>query len=428
MRSILFFTLYTWGTWMCRPLIGVYLRRRVAHGKEDPVRYTEKMAIPSASPPKNAQVIWVHAISVGESVSALPLIYALVEKGYFVLVTTGTQTAAKIMGERLPQGELHQTGGALHQYAPLDCRVWIRAFLHYWNPCAVMFLESELWYNTLCEVHKRHIPLYLVNARLSQKTIRKCKKYPHIARTILKYFTKIYPQNRLTLQIMGDILGKNCSKIEYLGNLKYAFLSPPICPQASAQIQSQIANRPVWLVASTHPEDEHIVGDALPDIQKHCADILTIVVPRHPERLSEVQHIFANFTQAVRSNNDTITDTTQIYIADTMGELPLFYQLSPICLVGGSFGGGYGGHNPLEPARYDTAIVQGYDTSNFSDITDALQAVQGHIQVSDSHHLAQVICDICTHPQRRQTMAQNAKKWVHTHENIVQKLLYSMGV
>ncbi len=417
--SSIIFAVYRGLTSGCQPLIRAYLKRRVRQGKEDANRYVEKMAVPSQVRPPDTDLVWVHAVSVGESMSALPLIDGLVDRGYAVLVTTATHTAAEMLQPRLP-------AAAVHQYAPLDCVQWVRAFLCYWQPSTVIFLESELWYNTLNQIHKRGIPLYLVNARLSQKSIKTWQKYSCIARPMLQLFTKIYPQNSTTLRAITHIVGSDT--VAFFGNLKYASPPPPVCNQDLQHLQSQIGARPVWVAASTHPEDEYVVEQALSHIYTHYPNILTIVVPRHPQRLSSVQHTFKHYTQAVRSKGDNIEGDTQIYIADTMGELPLFYHLAPLCLVGGSFGGGYGGHNPLEPAHYDTAVIQGYDTGNFADISDDLNAVNGHWQVQDADGLSHAVCHMLDTPQDRQKMAQNAKNFVRQHHTTVQKLLDSMGV
>ena len=420
--STALFGIYTGLTTLLRPLVVQHLKHRVGNNKEDPVRFIEKMAVPSIIRPAGSPLVWIHAVSVGESISAIPLIHGLIDKHYTVLVTTSTTTSAKMLENRLPQG-------AIHQYAPLDCPKWIRTFLQYWHPTAVIFMESELWFNTLAQVKKQDIPLYLVNARLSKKSIKRWQKYTGVARPILQKFTKIYPQNTHTQSALQHILKSDTTPpIEYIGNLKYVASHTPVPNTDIQDMRAKIGSRPVWLIASSHPEDEQILHDALPKIYQHIPNILTILVPRHPHRLPDIQTTFKDYTQAVRSKGDIIATDTHIYIADTMGELGLFYTIAPICLVGGGFDGGYGGHNPLEPARYNTAILQGFNTSNFADVTTELTNGNAHIQITDARHLAQTVCHLLSDKTPVQHLVKNAKKIVNQQNTIVEKYINSMDI
>lgn len=411
-------SIYSLVTTIMAPMIAHHLKKRIATGKEHPERYTEKMGIASQSPPANKTVLWVHAVSLGESLSALPLVKDIIALDYAIVMTTSTVTSADMIEKYSMENRLQNR--LIHQYAPIDCPQWVQAFIAHWQPQKALFLESEIWANMLSVLKQKAIPIYSVNTRIGQKSMRWWKRFPSLGRYIFSHFTALYPQNTSTADFLHQLCGTSVC-IKNMGNLKYI---PN--PQTDIHLDLHLGDRPVWLVASTHPEDEAFLYEALSPIYVHIPNLLTIIVPRHPHRLDDVQRTFASYTQSVRSKQDPITPKTQIYIADTIGELQAFYDVVPLCMVGGSFGGGYGGHNPLEPARAKTAIIQGRDTANFGDITDTLNAYNAHVQVATPKDLARTVCDMMSHPSAMHDMGIRAQSSLQHHADTVTKLIQSM--
>ena len=400
---------------IARPLIKRHMHSRIRKGKEHPNRYIEKMGIPTQIRPKG-DIIWIHAVSVGESISALSLVEKYIAQGKNVLITTTTLTSASIMEQRLPKQ-------ALHQFCPIDTPNWVDRFLDYWQPNMVLWMESELWPNTLCMLKNRGIPVFLVNARISKKTIARLKRIPSIAHTVFNYFNDIYVQDKKYIPIIKDIA--NITP-KFMGNLKY---SAPILEPDTAMLnlfKDSIKGRPVWVALSTHPEDEIFINPAIKKLHQKIPNLLTVIIPRHSHRMINIKNAVDKVTYAVRSKRENITENTDIYIADTMGEISLFLNAIDVCFIGGSTGGGYGGHNPLEPAKLNCAIVQGMDTNHFSGICNSLNTAGGQIQVHNSDDLVDAIYSLITDEEKRNTLIAGAKSVVKQNENIVDEVVYSI--
>ncbi|OFX07331.1 MAG: 3-deoxy-D-manno-octulosonic acid transferase, partial [Alphaproteobacteria bacterium RIFOXYD12_FULL_60_8] len=338
--------LYRFATGALGPLIRLYLERRKALGKEDPLRFEERLGHPSRPRPPGA-LIWVHAASVGESLSVLPLVERVcVERpAVNVLVTTGTLTSARLMAERLPQR-------AFHQYVPVDRAAYVRSFLDHWKPDLALWVESEFWPNLLTATAARGIPLVLVNGRISDRSFLGWKKYPGLILTLLQSFTLALGQTEVDRDRLRDLGAKNP---ECLGNLKFAAPPLPVDPATLDELRLNVMGRPLWLAASTHPGEEALagrVGRALGE------NVLTVMVPRHPQRgeaiaadLRAQGHVVAR-----RSIGDPLTLTTTVYLADTLGELGLFYRLCPVVFMGKSLLT-LGGQNPFEPVRLGRGVL-----------------------------------------------------------------------
>jgi 3-deoxy-D-manno-octulosonic-acid transferase len=366
---------YRMATSMLGPFAPALLNWRRRRGKEDPLRMAERMGHASLARPAGP-LVWLHGASVGEGVALLPLVERLVARGLNVLVTSGTVTSAAILADRLP-------AGALHQYLPLDISRFMARFLDHWRPDLALVAESEIWPNMLRMAHERGVPLALVNARLSPRSFARWGKAPKVIGSLLSRIDLCLAQTRddaLRLQQLG------AQSVEVSGNLKYDVPAPPYVQSELAQMTAAVGARPVWFAASTHQGEEEIILTVHQRLKERFPDLLTILAPRHARRGPQIAQVAASFglPAALRSAGDRITPSTQFYIADTMGEMGLFYRLTSVVLVGKSLGGARGGQNPIEPAKLGATVLHGPNVSNFAEVFKDLAAAQGAVEVADA--------------------------------------------
>jgi len=357
-------SLYRMGTTLGGPLIRLYLNMRLKRGKEDPARFEERLGHASIPRPQG-KVLWMHCASVGESLSVLALIDRILadHPGWSVLMTTGTVTSAKLMTERLPQG-------AVHQYVPVDRVSYVRRFLQHWRPDLALWVESEFWPNLVIETQAQDVPMIVLNGRMSEKSFKGWQKNSAMIERLLSAFTLVLAQSKKDGERFHTLGAKN---VDTVGNLKFAAKPLPVAEAALAELQNIVGTRPVWLAASTHNGEEAICGHVHTMLKTRHSRVLTIIAPRHPERgatvTAELQAQGLNVAR--RASGDTISDKTDIYVADTLGELGLFYRLSRIVFMGKTLAGG-GGQNPIEPSALSCALIFGKDMSNFQDISSTL--------------------------------------------------------
>ncbi len=366
--------LYRGLTTLGAPLIAYYLDRRMARGKEDRVRFGERRGVPSRARP-DGMVVWLHAASIGESISMLPVIERLQARpGTTVLITTGTVTSAEVMAERLPEG-------AIHQYVPVDRLPWVRRFLDHWRPDLALWAESEFWPNLLVETAARGVPLILLNGRISDRSFAKWRRQSRLVRRLLAGFVLCLGQTPTDAQRLS-ILG--AKRVGCRGNLKFAALPLPVDETAMARQAAQLGDRPRWLAASTHPGEEAAAGRVHQALSALHPGLLTIVVPRHPNRgeavAAELRALGLRVAQ--RGAGQAVTAETQILLADTLGELGLFIRLAPIVFMGKSLIG-QGGQNPLEPARLGASVLFGPHMDNFAEIASRMCRASAAEQVMD---------------------------------------------
>jgi 3-deoxy-D-manno-octulosonic-acid transferase len=387
------------------PALTPWLRLRARRGKEIPERLPERMGEASRPRPEG-KLAWFHGASVGEALSLLPLIAKVRTAGWQVLVTTGTVTSAKLLAERLPEG-------AIHQFIPLDRAAWIARFLDHWRPDLVIWTESELWPNTLFALSARSIPAVLVNARLSDRAFRGWRRWRHFATSTLAGFRLILAQSELDRSRFATLGGRD---VRLAGNIKLAAPPLPGDEAALATLRSAIGARPHWLAASIHPGEDAIVAAAHATLARAHSKLLTIIVPRHPERgaAMEAACAAAGARVARRSTGAPITGETDVYIADTMGELGVMYRAADLVFVGKSLSVG-GGQNPAEPALLGCALVFGPDMSNFRDTAAMLLQAGGAEQVADAAGLARAVGALLADPARRRTMGDAAKATIAAH-------------
>jgi 3-deoxy-D-manno-octulosonic-acid transferase len=380
------------------PALGLWLRRRVRLGKEDPARLGERRGIASRPRPAGP-LVWIHAASVGESRSALPLLARVLDAHprAHALMTSGTLTSARLLADALPPR-------ALHQFAPLDVPAWIEGFLDHWRPDAALWLESELWPNTLAALAARGVPAALVNARMSESSFARWRRAGAVLRPPLDAFALVLAQ---TEEIAARFRMLGARDARHVGNLKYDVDRLSADPAALAEAGAALAGRPAWLAASTHPGEEEIVADAHRRLAPRVPGLLTILVPRHATRGDAIAAALraGGVAVAQRSRGEAPRADTAFWLADTMGELGLFYRLAPVVFVGGSLVP-HGGQNPLEPAALEAALLLGPHTFNFADIVGALTRAGAAREVIDAESLAEAVAALLVDAAARRRMGQ----------------------
>ncbi|MDF1847705.1 MAG: 3-deoxy-D-manno-octulosonic acid transferase [Parvibaculaceae bacterium] len=401
------------------PLFRLILKRRTLQGKENPDRVTEKQGFASAVRPEGP-LVWLHGASVGESLSMLPLIETLSEArpDLRFLVTTGTLTSAELMDERLPTS-------ACHQFVPLDHpRYWDRFFAH-WRPDLAVIIESELWPNMIMGCATHDIPLVLANARLSEKSATSWGRVRRSIEQLLSSFDLVLAQDERSAARLSAL---RADPVETPGNLKSDAQPLPADSAILQDLRAQIGDRPCWIAASTHEGEEALVGRVHLELRKEFPELLTILAPRHPTRGAAVacEMVELGLSVAQRSKSDAIAEDTNVYLADTLGEMGLLFQLVPIAFIGGSFVD-IGGHNPLEAARLDTAILFGPHMFNFEEAASLLLDAGAAVQVATEVEATERLTTWLSAPAEANLAAKRGKEVVsgstHVAERITQKLL-----
>ena len=398
---------YQVGVRLAGGFLPLLLHRRAKAGREDPARIGERKASNMAPRPAR-NIVWVHAASVGETRSVLPLLadFMATQPDTHILMTTGTRTSATLVGQLTRTGFPH-IDRLTHQYLPLDRARWVKRFFDHWSPQLALFVESELWPNLLLEMRRRNIPAVLVNGRLSEKSFKFWRRAKNSARALFGCFDRLLAQDDITAQRWQEL---GLQDIMLAGNLKLD--APPLEADASALVQMQAAlqNRPVWVAASTHPGEEAMIGACHEALRAMHPDLLCILVPRHPERGPEIAELLASKGEnPPRRSADTLpTERDAFYIGDTLGEMGLYFRLGGLVFMGGSLVR-HGGQNPLEAARLDNAILSGPHVSNFSAVYDMLAADDGVVRVSDARELVDALDGLLRAPAKSQTLAENAR-------------------
>jgi 3-deoxy-D-manno-octulosonic-acid transferase len=401
---------------LLEPFAGGFLSRRERRGKEDPSRRGERLG--RASRPRPAgRLIWVHAASVGETVAALPLIGPLAERGPAILLTTGTVTAAQVAAVRLPVG-------AIHQFVPLDTPAAVRRFLDHWRPDLALFVESELWPTTLQALHRRRLPLVVVNAKMSDRSFRAWHRALPIARRLMTRIDLCLVQSLADAERLRTL---GAARVAVCGNLKFDVPPPPAKAEIVEALRQQIRGRPVLLAASTHPGEETAVVAAHREVARGGAKPLTILAPRHPERGEALATEIAasGLTVARRSKGEAAGDDTDICLADTIGEMGLWYRLADIAFLGGSLTAS-GGHNPIEPAMLGVPVLSGEHVWNFRDLYGALAEAKAVVMVRDSAELAAAARRLIENPDERDRLAREARACVERFTGALDRTLQAL--
>ncbi|HEV2504273.1 MAG TPA: lipid IV(A) 3-deoxy-D-manno-octulosonic acid transferase [Mesorhizobium sp.] len=381
------------------PLAGPYVAWRASKGKEDRARSRERYGVASQERP-DGPLIWVHAASVGETNAVVPLVRSILDYGVTVVLTTGTVTSAKLVAERLGDR-------VIHQYVPLDLRPAVSRFLNHWHPDLVIIAESEIWPNTILELGARSVPQVLVNGRLSDRSFASWKKRSNIAEALFENLAHVVAQSEVDGERFRAL---GARPVTVSGNLKVDTPPPPVNAGELALLSRQIDGRPTWAAISTHDGEEVIAAEVHKTLASRHPGLLTIVVPRHPNRAEELVEAFAGMglTVARRSLDDQITPDVDILLGDTIGEMGLYLRLTEIAFVGRSLTS-EGGQNPLEPAMLETAVLAGRNVQNFRDSYQKLLDAGAAKLVRDRPMLAGAVNFLLSNESaRREMMAAGA--------------------
>lgn len=373
--------LYAAATGLLEPFAGWVLRARARRGKEDPARLGERLGRAERSRPPGG-LVWLHGVSVGESVSLLPLVAALRSgrPDLTLLVTSGTRTSAELLAARLPTG-------VIHQYAPVDAPGAVARFLDHWRPDGGIFVESELWPNLILGAKRRGVRLALLSARMTDASAKGWSRAPGAARTLLSAFDLVCAQDAETEARLSALGARPGPRL----NLKLVGEPLPCDDGELARMRAAIGERRVVLAASTHPTEEALIAGAF--LKAAGEDDLLIVAPRHPERGEAVAAELSGLglASALRSAGEALTPQTRAYVADTLGELGLFFRLAYVAVMGGGFAAGIGGHNPLEPARLGMPILTGPSVFNapqvYREMFDEVAAIEAVDAAALARHL-----------------------------------------
>ncbi len=410
--TVLFF--YRLFLFLLSPLILVWLFIRMIQGKEDRRRFKERLGFAGHKRPAGP-LIWMHGASVGECLSMLPLVDKLLKEDpkRHIMITSGTRTSAELMKKRLP-------ARAFHHYIPVDFKSAGRRFLRHFKPDAVLWFESEFWPNILTSVHEADIPLILLNGRISDRSFCRWQHFPYIIRSLLQLFTTTFGQSAEDAHRL-EVLGAR--EVLSVGNLKCAAACAPYQPSVLKEMQQQIGHRPCWCAASTHEGEEILVADIHTALKNIYPKLLTIVVPRHPQRGNEVEEIFQGKDLIIsrRSRGEKIKATTDIYLADTIGEMGLLYRLAPIVFVGGSLIP-FGGQNMLEPMRLARTVLVGPHTFNFREIMRHAKKKGAIIEVKDKMDLCGNLVYLLKHPETRQEMGHLAEQMAVSEMGVLNRV------
>lgn len=392
-----------------------YLRRRCKKGKEIQARLSERMGYASLIR-KPGHLIHFHAASVGEVISIFPIIAELhkIDSCQNFLITTGTVTSFHIVQQQFSDhAELSKH--IQHQFIPLDVPQWVDRFVSYWHPSLSVIVESELWPNLIHAFDKHHVPTALVNARLSDRSFTTWHRFPKTAQALLSGFHLIAARS-LQDQQNFEKLGV---KATYWGDIKQTAPELSYDPQELQRLQKQLGNKPIWLAASTHVTEEAIIVQAHHQLRKKYSDLITIIVPRHPERSTE---IIEQVGMMPRRSLNQLPDEKGLWLCDTLGELGLLYRLCEIVFVGNSFEGTPqgGGHNPFEPAKLHCAIASGNKIDNFKQAYALLE--QAVTMTPDRDSLIAWVDDMLLYPQKRENYAEKASCIINQQSQLAYKI------
>jgi len=379
--------LYAAATGLLEPLAPALLQARARAGKEDPARLDERLARTGAARP-DGPLVWLHGVSVGESLSLLPHIDALRARqpAVSLLVTSGTVTSAALLAQRLPSG-------VIHQFVPVDSPGAAARFLDHWRPSTALFVESELWPNLILAAKARGVRLALLSARMTDASAQGWARTPGSAQALLAAFDLVLPQDRATEERLRKLGARTGPEL----NLKLVGPPPPVDQGLAAGLRAGIGGRKVVLAASTHPGEERLIAQAA---RAAASEALLLIAPRHPERGPQIAADLKDlgFEVARRAGHEPPTAATTAYVADTLGEMGVLFSLADVVAMGGSFVEGIGGHNPLEPARLGRAIVTGPHTFNATDVYAQMFAEVAAIEAKDAEALTRHIRGLLDNP------------------------------
>jgi len=384
------------------PLSIAVINRRLRLGKEDPARVGERRGL-SADIRPTGPLVWIHGASVGEVLAAAALIERLRALNLRILLTSGTVTSAAIVAKRFP-------ADVIHQYVPYDSPRYVARFLDHWRPSLALFIESDLWPNLILSSAARRLPMVLINGRMSHRSFPRWRRVSGTISALLGRFDVCLAQSRLDAQRFAALGSRN---VVVTGNLKLDVPAPPADSDKLDWLMAMTRGRPVVVAASTHPGEEEILTETHRTLAAYFPKLLTVIVPRHPDRGEAIARMIAasGLNATLRSHEDLPTATTDIYVADTMGELGLFYRLAPIVFMGGSLVE-HGGQNPIEAIKLGASIVHGPHIFNFADVYEALDSAGGARRADTQEMLVNQIGQLLDDPRAREALLSASERVV----------------
>jgi len=384
------------------PLAPVLIKRRLKQGKEDPARIGERRGLSRDIRPPGP-LIWIHGASVGEVLAAAALIERLRALNLRILLTSGTVTSAAIAAKRFP-------ADVIHQYVPYDSPRYVARFLDHWRPGLALFIESDLWPNLILASAARRLPLVLINGRMSHRSFPRWRRISGTISALLGRFEVCLAQSQVDAERFAAL---GCRSVMATGNLKLDVPAPPADAAKLERLMSVTRGRPIIVAASTHPGEEEILLETHRTLAGLFPSLLSVIVPRHPDRGEAVGRTItaSGLHVALRSREELPTATTDIYVADTMGELGLFYRLAPIVFMGGSLVP-HGGQNPIEAIKLGASIVHGPHVFNFTDVYEALDRAGGAGRADTQEALVKQLRRLLADPAARELSVSAAERVV----------------
>ena len=333
---------------------------RLLKNKEHTKRFIEKFCFFQKKRNKG-NLIWIHAASVGELMSIIPLIYEIEKNKKIdtILITTSTLSSSKIFKN-------YKFKKVIHQFFPIDFFYFSSKFIEYWKPCVAIFIDSEIWPSIFKKLKKKSVPLLLMNARITPKSFARWNFFNKFSKNIFHNISKAYPQNQESRTFLKKL---NVKKIDKIGNLKFCEEKKASKLDLNKSFLLSTKNRLIFCASSTHPGEESTIAKSHLKLKKKYKNLFTIIIPRHVERIDDIYKNLKslNLNTIIRSSGEKVNHNTDIYLVDTYGETKKFFNISKIAFIGGSIIN-HGGQNPIEPARFGLDILHGPNIQNFKDI------------------------------------------------------------
>lgn len=412
-------TLYSLALYVLAPFVFLRLAWRSLRAPDYRKRWSERLGFYGAATPPIRDAIWLHAVSVGEVQASVPLVRALLERygeGSLVLTTTtptGSRRVQDLFGSSVT-----------HVYVPYDLPGAVSRFLRRFKPRLGVIMETEIWPNLFAMCDNAGVPLLVANARLSMRSARGYSKIRPLIRNTLSHVSMLAAQGDADARRFR-ILGLPPQRTEVTGSIKFEQRLPASLREQAEVLRGLLGrDRPVWIAASTHEGEDEQVLDAFEQLLQRLPDSLLVLVPRHPERFGRVAALCRKrgYTIALRSANEACDEHTQIYLGDTLGELPLLYSACDVAFVGGSFTP-VGGHNMLEPAALGLPSLTGPHIFNFTEIATMLMEVGAARLVQDSGGLARHLELLLRDANLRHAMGEQGKRLVEANRGALERLL-----
>ena len=398
------------------PLAPALIKRRLNQGKEDPLRIGERRGMSRDVRP-HGPLVWIHGASVGEVLAAAALIERLRALNLRILLTSGTVTSAAIVAKRFP-------ADIIHQYVPYDSPRYVARFLDHWQPSLALFIESDLWPNLILSSAARRLPMVLINGRMSHRSFPRWRRISGTISALLGRFEICLAQSQVDAERFAALGSRN---VITTGNLKLDVPAPPADAAKLERLMSVTRGRPVIVAASTHPGEEEIWLETHRALAGLFPSLLSVIVPRHPHRGEAIARTIAasGLHVALRSREELPTATTDIYVADTMGELGLFYRLAPIVFMGGSLVP-HGGQNPIEAVKLGASIVHGPHVFNFADVYEALDSAGGARRADTQEALVTQLGELLADPAACEVSVRAAERVVERLGGALERTLAAL--